>query len=807
MKTQPALKAFLVLSVGIIIARFLRIPFPIVFYSFLFLITVTLFLFFTKQFKSLTQLLIALCLILLGFIRYQETLYILPKNHIKQYLNIDKSIVLQGILVKDPVKKAGRTELVVEARSLISRDSLLSVTGKIIISVYKKPSVSFRYGDEISAIGFLQKPKGRRNPGGFNYREYLGRKNIYGILKILPATEIKTTRRNQGNFFLREIVYPARRFMIKIIDQTTFGSNRSILHALIVGEKGTISPEVRDSFAKAGVIHVLAVSGLHVGFVLIIFMTIFGLLRIPYETRVFLTILALAFYAFLTEAKAPVVRAAAMASIYLIGTLLERKTDSFNVIGVTALALCLIKPSNLFDVGFQLSFVAVFSIIYFYQKLNYLPFITKLRRTFAKNRIPNYCLTILLVSLSAQFGTIPLTAIYFNRIPILSIFANIFVIPLTGIIVALGFTSLLFGIISPWIAGIYGALNQELLSFLIKIVSWMGNLPFSYISVPTPDIFWVIIYFLFLLLLFNFQNTTLRKRFAFLLLISLNLTAWKGALWNNSAKITWIQFDVGQGDAALIHLPRGRILIIDGGEKKRFFDNGERVIAPYLRKKGIRRIDAVILSHPHNDHVGGLIYILNHFKVKEVITANTPFESQLYKEFLETIKKKKIPTHIVTAPDSITEFPGVKLYFLSPKKKRKTEIKDQSHDINNNSLVIRILFGRTRILFTGDAEKEAENDILLSGYSLFSNGIKVGHHGSTTSSTLSFLKRVMPEQAVISVGEHNKYHFPSPIIIQRLQMLGVAIHRTDKEGAVIFRSDGKELKKVKWRKLFKQKNS
>ena len=801
MKNQPALKAFLVFSVGIIAARFLKISLPKVFYFSALLTAVTLLLFFTKQFKSITQLLIALCLVLVGFMRYHETLYLFPKNHIIRYLDLDQPVVLRGILTKDPIEKPGRMELVVETRSLIFRDSLLSVTGKVIIPVYKKPSVSLHYGDGICATGFLQKPRGQRNPGGFNYREYLERKNIYTILRILSGTKIKITGRNHGNSFLREIVYPTRRFAIRTINRTTFGPSRPILQALIVGEKGTISPEVRDSFAKAGVIHVLAVSGLHVGFVLLIFMTIFGLFRIPYTTRVFLTVSGLVFYIFLTEARAPVVRAATMASIYLIGTLLERRTDPFNVIGVAALGLSFLRPSDLFDVGFQLSFAAVFSIIYFYQKLNNFPFITKLRRAFAKNRIASYCLTILLVSLSAQLGTMPLIAIYFNRIPVLSIIVNIFVIPLVGLIVALGFVSLLFGIISPWIAGIYGALNQELLNLLIKTVSWVGHLSFSHVFLPTPDILWVIVYFLFLLLLFNIQDTKWRKKFVFLFLISLNLIAWRGAIWNNSAKMTWVQFDVGQGDAALIHLPRGRILLIDGGEKRRFFDNGERVIAPYLRKKGIRKIDALVLSHPHNDHVGGLIYILNHFKVKEVITAGTPFESRLYKEFLETIKKKKIPARIVTAPDSITEFPGVKLYLLSPEKERKTEIKDRSHDINNNSLVIRILFGKTRILFTGDAEKEAENDILLSGKPLFSNGIKIGHHGSTTSSTLPFLKKVMPEQAVISVGAHNKYHFPSPIIIQRLQILGATVHRTDKEGAVIFRSDGKKLKKVKWKRL------
>jgi len=797
---QPALKAVLILSIGIIVGRFLSVPFSAVLSCSAFLTILTFILFFTKRHKSLLQLSLTLSLISIGLLRYQQMTHLFPENHTVHYLNLPQTLTLQGYLTKDPTEKPGRVELIVEAESLTLRDTLLSTCGKLLVSLYQDPYPPLRYGDEITITGQLQRPRGLRNPGGFDYREYLQRKNIRAIFRIEKNVEIQPTGTQKGNLLLRKIVYPARRFAIKTIDKTTSGQSRSLLRALLMGERGTVSPEVRDSFAKAGIIHVLAVSGLHVGFVLLILTTIFGLLRLPYPARVLLTILGLIFYALLTEAKAPVVRATTMASIYLIGTLIERRTNPFNVIGVAALGILLFKPQDLFDVGFQLSFTAVLSIVYFYQKLNALPFVLRIHQGMANNPVGKYLMPVFLVSLSAQIGTLPLTAFYFNRIPLLSIAVNILAIPLVGLIVALGFVTLLSSLFSLWVAAAYGALNQVLLTALTTATAWIGALPVSHITPPTPHLMHVLVYFFLLLFLVNIQNVPLRKTFTFLLLFSLNLLVWKNVAWNDDGKIVWIQLDVGQGDAALLHMPRGKTLLIDGGDKNRFFDNGERIIAPYLRKKGIRTLDAILLSHPHNDHVGGLIYVLQNFKVKEVITAGTPFDSNLHREFLNLIQEKHIPMRTVTAPDSLLHFPGIKLYFLSPVEAKKTQLKNRGHDVNNQSLVTRILFGKTKLLFQGDAEREAEEDILQSGLPIACEAIKVGHHGSITSSTFPYIQKTLPKHAVISVGENNRFRHPSNTVIRRFRAWGSTVYRTDLEGALMFKSDGETLKRIDWRK-------
>jgi len=799
MRDQPALKAALIFVAGILIGHFLTIPIHILFVFSLFLSLLTFGIFLTKKYPFPLEAFAVLSLFSVGVLRYQMVSNLFPPNHILRSLSLSQPVTVHGFLTQDPIRKPGRTELTAETLRVKLGDSTFSTCGKILISVYQENPISLQYGDEIVSSGKLEAPKGLRNPGGFDYRAYLARKNVCAILRTPIPPEITPTGKKHGSVLLRKIVYPARRFAIQTIEKITSGPSRSILQALLVGEKEELVPEIRDDFAKAGVIHVLAVSGLHVGFILLILVTVFGLFRLPYPARVVFTLLGLVFYALLTEARAPVVRATIMASIFLAGTLIERRTEPLNAIGVAALGILFFRPHDLFDIGFQLSFTAVLSIVYFYKRLQSLPSMSKLNQAVASNTIGKTGWSIFLVSLSAQIGTLPLTVYYFNRIPVLSLAANIVVIPLVGLVVALGFASLLFAIVSPWIAAVYGALNQELITILLKFVAWTGSLPISHATIPTPPIVYTACYFILLPFLFNHANPRLRKRLLFLLAMCLNFIVWKSVLSNDAGKLTWIQFDVGQGDSALLQLPRGKTLLIDGGDKRSFFDSGERVIAPYLRKKGIRKLDAVLLTHPHNDHVGGLIYILKHFKIGEMITAGVPFQSDLYHQFETEIQRKKIPWRTITAPDSVVFPPAVKLMFYSPTEERKTKTEDLFHDINNHSLVMRILFGKTRLLFMGDAESEVEHEILRTAQPIYCDAMKVGHHGSATSSTPLFIQQAHPHQGIISVGENNQYHHPSKYVIQRFRILGTEIHRTDQEGAIVFSSDGKTVEKVAWR--------
>ncbi|MCJ7811877.1 ComEC family competence protein, partial [bacterium] len=505
MKNQPALKTALILVAGIITGNTFQVSFSILLLICMSLTLLTTILFILKKHGLFFESLLILSILSFGWLRLQQVAYHHPSNHISHFLNLNQKLTIQGILTKDPEEKPNYIECILQTEKVNLHDTTYSINGTVQVSIYIQIPYRLQYGDVVIVSGQLQQPKDQRNPGGFDYRAYLSRKNIYGIIRINDPDQIQHTGLQKGRFFLREIIYPMRRFIIETVNKTTQGQNRFLLYALLIGEQGMISPEIRDSFEKTGVIHVLAVSGFNVGFVRLIFMTIFGLLKLPYPIRVILTVLGLILYALLTEMKAPVSRATIMATVYLIGTLIERRSDPFNVIGVAALTILLLNPQELFDIGFQLSFISVAAILYFYKKLSAFPLILKISQQMKHKPICSYCLSILLVSLSAQIGTIPLTVYYFNQIPLLALITNIFAIPVVGLNVILGFTTVITALISSWIAEIYGTLNEAILSIYTYVISWFGNLPFSHMYVPTPNIFHLLIYFSLILLLIHIK--------------------------------------------------------------------------------------------------------------------------------------------------------------------------------------------------------------------------------------------------------------------------------------------------------------
>jgi len=355
---------------------------------------------------------------------------------------------------------------------------------------------------------------------------------------------------------------------------------------------------------------------------------------------------------------------------------------------------------------------------------------------------------------------------------------------LVTVVVALGFLATLCSFFLP-LAQIFSSSNWLFLAILIKVIDFFSHFPGAGIRVITPSLSFIGIYYLGIVGLTNFKRSLLiRKAVSMGALCLIVIFIW-GNIFASQDKLLKVTFlDVGQGDAAFIQFPDKRNMLIDGGDGR--FD----ILPSYLWDEGIRRIDYLVLTHPHADHVTGLINVLSSFKVGEVWDSGQEFTSAEYEKFLRIIDDKKISYKIVRAGERLFIAPGIGIDILHPQEKF---LKGGGSEPNNNSIVIRFFYKRVAFLFTGDIEEEAE-EFLESKYGsqLHSTILKVPHQGSKTSSTLKFLEKVSPECAIISVSARNTFGHPNPEVLKRYQNLGIRVYRTDKEGAVIVTTDGED---------------
>jgi len=280
-----------------------------------------------------------------------------------------------------------------------------------------------------------------------------------------------------------------------------------------------------------------------------------------------------------------------------------------------------------------------------------------------------------------------------------------------------------------------------------------------------------------------------KSRILFFLLLLSAVLVWTAFLYKPAHLLKATFLDIGQGDSTFLQFPYGGNMLIDGGPGGRY-DMGRRVVA-YLHRQGVRRINIVVLTHPHDDHVGGLITVLKNLPVGLVLDSGQTHTSYSYEEFLKLVKEKRIPYRIVKAGEEIKGFKGVKIFILQPPPHL---FKGTGSDINNNSLVLKVVYGKASLLLTGDIERGAEDKLLRYGPGLKSTLIKVPHHGGRASSTPDFLDLVSPRVSVISVGRRNPFHHPAPETLLRYKERGVKIYRTDREGAVIFTSNGRSFR-------------
>jgi competence protein ComEC len=658
-----------------------------------------------------------------------------------------------------------------------------SFSGKILVTI-KNADLPIFNRDTLEYIGTLYFPDGARNPGEFDYKNYLERRNIF-MLSYADKKEKLIISPRKGFSLFRGADWLKSKVMEKI-DRVMSGEPANILKALVLGARDELEGETTEIFVYSGTIHILAVSGLHVAYVTMSLFMIFSFLRLPDKFRTSFTILGLVFYIFIVDFKPSVTRAVIMASLILVGKSWEKKVNVYNSLAAAGFIQLLISPNQLFDAGFQLSFAAVFSIVYFYRRISkILP--EKWQPGRIKPQVLSYVYGLFLVSFTALIGTLPITAYYFNRISPVSLLANLFAIPIIGVVGAAGFAQVILGFFIHTVNLFYGQVNQLLIELLIFLTSLSASVPFGSLNVPAINLVHVLIFYLIIFGLFNLDKNKVKVSLIAGILVLMNLHIWVTILKKPQLEVVF--FDVGQGDAALVKFPTGEKLLIDTADRTFSRHYAESVILPYFVRENIKKLDVMVLSHPHNDHIGGAPFLMENIQIDEIWESDVEATSKTFRKIHWLADSLKIPTKYIYAGDYFY-FGQCGLFVLHPSRKY---LATEPSGFNHYSTTIKLNYRNIDILFTGDIEKEDEAYVTLFGDFIDCEILKVPHHGSRTSSTEKFIQTVSPEIAFVSVGRRNKFRHPSLETMERYRNNGILIHRSDEHHALVVRSDGKTL--------------
>ena len=788
-RSRPALWAVLSYSAGLVLADSARVSVLLLSGLALALFAAALVLLMAGGRRSARLTLVLLILVAgLGALRYEINTELLPPNHISASGLDGRKGTFKGRVVTEPERRAQRISFVVDLEAAETDSAFYRVSGRVLVSA-RNLEVGADYGDRVTLMGRLRLPSGARNPGSFDYRRFLFLQNIHATLSLSRSAQVAAVEEAGGAWLWEAVVLPIRRSVRQSIRGNLDGAPADLLQGMLLGDKHRISPEVRDSFRRTGLAHALVISGLHVGLVAVFFFTAFKLCRLPDGLTCAATVLVLGLYALVTEMEPPVVRASIMASVILVGRMAGRPGDIYNSLGLAALVILAAWPTSLFSLGFQLSFGATLAIVGLHDPIAKL-FPSSWRRN---ERVSSWVMGPLCISLAAQIGTGPLIAYHFQQFALISLAANVLVAPLLGLVVSLGLLSALSGWWAPLAATAFNASNYVVLKSLIGMVDGLSSLPFASVTTGRPGIFFLPGAFILAMLLGRMPGSLrARKWGVFVILAWANAALWSHLLRPDRLEVAFL--DVGQGDGAFIRFPEGRTMVVDGGSRSARFDYGAQVLLPYLNHRGVERIDVVVASHPHNDHIGGLVTLLEEVEVGHYLDSGQHYDSWTARKLRSIIREKGIGYHRVAAGDTLVGLGGVGALVLHPTERFVTPGGESPHDLNNGSVVLALSYGRVGVLFTGDVEKETDRFLLPWGERLRAAVLKVPHHGSSTSSRPPFVQAVKPEIAVVSVGAFNRFRHPAPEVVRRLEAGGARTFRTDQRGAVIVETDGETVK-------------
>ena len=708
------------------------------------------------------------------------------------------------------------------------------------------------YGQRIRSVAKLRSPHNYGNPGAFDYRAYLESRGISYLVSIEAAT-VEPLPGFSGS---RPALWRSR-LMRQLLDKVnTLWQPRdaALTAAMLLGDTTALQREDSLAFQRTGAYHILVVSGMNVGILAFVIFWLAQRVRLGQTFATAVTIVLAAGYAYLTDTGAPVVRAALMLAIYLISRLFYRQRAELNAIGTAALIILIARPSSLFDASFQLTFLAVVAIaglglpllqhaaapyrsaLRHIQSTDYdigleprlAQFRVELRmiadrvallfdrdtldRIAARlqhdhrKRLATSALVFVATALCSAFEIVLISAlmqlamalpmaVYFHRANVVALPVNVLIVPLSTIQLPLAALAVAVSFISPAVAHVPALLATWTLHGMTGTIHLLGHVRGADTRLPAPHAFAALIFLSVLTM-------------AILLVRRRGWAAWAGTAALTAASL-WIvlspahpafrpgvlevtAIDVGQGDSILVVSPDGKALLIDGGGSAALansdFDIGDDVVSPYLWSRGISHLDAVALTHAHMDHLGGLAAVITNFHPRELWIGLDP-PTAAFRHLLDVARAQNVNALQHAAHDKFA-FGASTISVMAP----AADYQLSAEPKNNDSLVLKVDWGKTSALLAGDVEKKQER--FLATEDVHADLLKIAHHGSATSTTPEFLEAVHPRFAVISSGYRNSFGHPRPDVLARLQQSHVATFRTDLFGATTFYLDGEKVSAV-----------
>ncbi len=706
------------------------------------------------------------------------------------------------------------------------------------VSLYAKQGDTFPslpYGTVVELQGKARSPHNYANPGSFDYVHYLTRQSIYWTISASAST-VRILPGHCGNRFAA-FVYGVRGAALERLDRLYANDlyTNGMMQAVLIGATAKLDRLWTEDYRSTGTFHALVISGSHVAVLAAVLLFFLRILAVPRGVAITATIAAAWLYAGITGWQAPVLRSAVGMSLYGIGRCFYREGRILNILAGVAWLFIAVDPEQLVDPSFQLSFLAVALIgafvvpvlgatsgplarglgdlrdvrrdlrlpaktAQFRVELRLLIatfcllFSRRLQRLFevlviGAARICLYLWEIFVTSFFIQVGLALPMIFYFHRLPVSGLSANAIVVPALSALVPLGFMAIAFqsqalAAVCAWLL----QLSRHAVSFHAR---WEPDW-----RIPSPP-WWLAAAFVLLLIAAAWRRPRRRARIAAwsaaaIALGAISIHPFAPVIEHGQFELSTI--DVGQGDSLLTVFPRGQLMLVDsggiaafGGTRRPGIDIGEDVVSPYLWTRSIKHLDVVAMTHAHEDHMGGMVAVMKNFHPRE-LWIGAAGESPEWQRIRKTAQELGISIRALRQSGPFN-YGGATLQVLAPLPDYEATDKAQ----NNDSLVMRVEFGSTSFLLTGDMEKQVEERLFDQGLLRPADVLKVGHHGSRTSSTADLLNAVRPAFGVISVGFDNSYGHPHPLTLSALQQRGVAVYRTDEQGLVRVLSDGHRL--------------